>query len=168
MTQTRDMRAKSSQITDSGEIRELLENCGICRLGFSERGTPYVIPINYGYTYENDIISTYYHSSREGRKLDILMDNPLVCFEADRVIRLDPDKNPDRNAVVWESIIGTGIMREVTDFNEKRLMLGNMMKVFIRYNPYYRPTPLTDSRVINILMLKLVLDEYKAKRLYHI
>jgi len=161
------MNMKGCQITDTEEIRAILENSGICRLGFSENGVPYVIPINYGYTYKDGVITLFFHSTRIGRKIDIMKENPLVCFEADYVIRIDPDKNPDRNAVIWESIVGTGTMQEVTDFDEKRLLLGNMMRVFKRYNPHYCPTPLTDSRVINIKVFKLVLDEFKAKRLYH-
>jgi len=167
MTQTRKLRT-GYQITDREEIKSILDNAAICRLGFSEQGIPYVIPINYGYTYENDIITLFFHSGREGRKLEIIKTNPIVCFEADTVQRLNPEEDPGGNAIKWESIIGTGTIEDVTDFDEKKFMLGNMMKIFKKYNPYYKPNPLTDSRIINIKMLKLVLDEFKAKRLHHI
>jgi len=123
--------------------------------------------MNYGYTYENGVITLFFHSSGEGRKVEIIKQNPVVCFEIDYDTKLNPDDNPDRHAVMWESLIGTGTAQIVTNLDEKRRMLGNMMRKFRGYNPHYRPTPLTESRVIDVLMIKLVLDEFKAKRVFH-
>ena len=168
MTQTREMRLKNNEITDPEMIRKILDKCAICRLGFSEGGIPYVIPINYGFTFENGIITLFFHSSGIGRKIDIIKENPIACFEIDCEYWLNPDENPGRNAVRWESLIGTGKIEYVEEFYEKRRMLGNMIRKFRLYNPLYRPTPLTDDRVVNVTMLKLVLDEYKAKWELHI
>lgn len=166
MTQKRAMRMKDKEITDEREIREILENCHICRLGFSEENIPYTIPINYGYTYENGIISTFFHCSWEGRKIDIIKKNPVVCFEIDYVIHVEPEEH-NGIAVIWESLIGTGHIETINDVREKYLMLGNMMRKFRKYNKHYKPTPLTRERVDGVQMLKLVLDEFKAKRLLH-
>ncbi len=40
-------------------------------------GMPYIVPLNFGY--ENR--SLYFHSAREGRKIDILRTNSRVCIE---------------------------------------------------------------------------------------
>jgi len=69
--------------------------------------------------------------------------------------------------VRWDSLIGTGTIQTITDFNEKKMMLENMIKKYLGYNPCYRPSPLTDARVEHVLMLKLALDEYKVKRVLH-
>jgi len=166
MSQSRPLRL-GLQITDREEIGKLLDDCERCRLGFSEDGVPYILPLNYGYTYEDGVITAFFHSGREGRKLEIIKKNPVVCFEVDCDYRLNPDENEARNAVQWDSLIGTGTIQIITDLHEKKMMLGNMIKKYRRYNPHYRPTPLTDSRVYHVLMLKLVLDEFKVKRVVH-
>jgi nitroimidazol reductase NimA-like FMN-containing flavoprotein (pyridoxamine 5'-phosphate oxidase superfamily) len=162
------MQAQNCRITSREEIKSILDNSGICRLAFSDDGVPYVIPITYGYTYVGDVLTFFFHSSGVGRNIDIIKKNPTACLEIDCVYRLNPEDNPKRHAVKWESIIGSGTIEFVMDFYEKRMMLGNMMKTFRRYNPYYRPTPLTDIRVENVTMFKLTLDEFQAKRLHHI
>ena len=60
MTQTREMRRKEKEITNAEEIKDMLETCAVCRLGFSEGGVPYVIPINYGYTYAESVITVFF------------------------------------------------------------------------------------------------------------
>ena len=58
-------------------IEALIRECDTCYVGMADTdGTPYVIPMNFGY--ENDII--YLHSAPEGRALSILERNPKVCL----------------------------------------------------------------------------------------
>ena len=168
MTQTREMRLKDREITDPAEIKSILDDCAICRLGFSEGGVPYVLPMNYGYTYEGGVITLFFHSAGLGRKIDIINANPTVCFEIDSEHRLDPDERPDRSSVKWESLVGSGTLEYVNDFQEKRLMLGNMIRKYRRHNSLYKPNPLTDDRVDGVTMFRLTLDEFKAKREYHL
>jgi len=167
MTQSREMRRKEKEITNPEEIKDILETCGICRLGFSEGGIPYVIPINYGYTYTDGVITVFFHCAGEGRKIDIMKQNPVVCFEIDRVERLDPAGSPENISLKWESLIGTGTAQFVDDIQEKKKFLGSMMRIYKGYNPHYRPETLTDERVRGVTMFKIVLDEFKAKRIFH-
>ena len=30
----------------------------------------YIVPLNFGYTYEEDVLKLYFHSAGEGRKVD--------------------------------------------------------------------------------------------------
>jgi nitroimidazol reductase NimA-like FMN-containing flavoprotein (pyridoxamine 5'-phosphate oxidase superfamily) len=145
----------------------MLETCAVCRLGFSEGGVPYVIPINYGYTYADGVITVFFHCAGEGRKIDIMKQNPVVCFEIDRVERLDPAGSPENISLKWESLIGTGRAQFVEDSDEKKKLLGNMMRIYGGYNPNYRPEVLSDERVHGVTMFKIVLDEFKAKRILH-
>jgi nitroimidazol reductase NimA-like FMN-containing flavoprotein (pyridoxamine 5'-phosphate oxidase superfamily) len=162
------MRLKEKQVTDRAEILDIIKKCERCRLGFSEDGIPYVIPINYGFTFTDGVLTLFFHCAGEGRKIDVIKKNPLVCFEIDCHTRIDPGQNPDKFAIIYESLVGTGTMEFVNDFNEKRTILGNMIRKFRSFNPLYHPNPLTDNRVDEVTIMKLVLDEYKAKRAYHL
>lgn len=38
----------------------------------------YIVPLNFGYTYEEDVLKLYFHSAGEGRKVDALAADPKV------------------------------------------------------------------------------------------
>ena len=43
----------------------------------------YIVPLNFGYTYEEDVLKLYFHSAGEGRKVDALAADPKVAIEMD-------------------------------------------------------------------------------------
>jgi nitroimidazol reductase NimA-like FMN-containing flavoprotein (pyridoxamine 5'-phosphate oxidase superfamily) len=93
--------------------------------------------------------------------------NPIVCFEADREERLDPAGSPENISMKWESLIGTGRAQFVEDFAEKKALLEILMRLYGRYNPHYRAETLSEARVRGVTVFKIVLDEFKAKRIWH-
>lgn len=77
------MRRKDREITDICAILELVSECKVCRLAMTDGGIPYIVPLNYGYEYADGALTFYFHSAKEGRKLEILKKNPAVCLELD-------------------------------------------------------------------------------------
>lgn len=62
---------------DNEQIESVLKQCSICFVGMADtEGTPYVIPMNFGYKDG----SLYLHSAQEGRSISILNRNPRVCI----------------------------------------------------------------------------------------
>ena len=53
--------AKPRFITDPEIIRKILDRCKIIHLGMQEDGHVYVVPTNYGYTYEDGKLTFYSH-----------------------------------------------------------------------------------------------------------
>ena len=47
------MTKRERQITDEAQILEILDKSKVLHLGLSVNDEPYVIPMNYGYTYKN-------------------------------------------------------------------------------------------------------------------
>lgn len=76
------MRKSDREITDRSAIDEIIRRCRACRLGLSDEGQPYVVPLNFGY----DGHALYFHGAMEGRKIDVIRKNSRVCFEFDIVI----------------------------------------------------------------------------------
>lgn len=72
------MRRKDREITDIHTILELVSECKVCRLAMTDGGVPYIVPLNYGYEYADGALTFYFHSAKEGRKLEILKKNPTV------------------------------------------------------------------------------------------
>ena len=76
------MRRKDREITHIRTILDLVSECKVCRLAMTDGGVPYIVPLNYGYEYADGALTFYFHSAKEGRKLEILKKNPTVCLEA--------------------------------------------------------------------------------------
>ena len=77
----------------SHEIDQLLKSQPIGRLGCYAKGKVYITPITYLYD------GTYlYGHSREGLKIQMMRQNPKVCFEVDTM----------ENLANWKSVIIQG------------------------------------------------------------
>ena len=62
------MHRSDKEITDSQEITAIMEKADICRIALADGDCPYIIPVNF--VVRNNYL--YFHSSPEGRKINIL------------------------------------------------------------------------------------------------
>ncbi len=118
------MRRKDKEITDKALIEAILREAVICRIAMSENNRPYVVPMNFGY--ENDTL--YLHTGHRGKKIDILKENPLVCFEAESRVETVRAESACRWGMRYMSVIGSGRASFVDDPEGKRTALGIIMK----------------------------------------
>lgn len=95
------------------EIENLLRTQIIGRIGCSEEGISYVVPISYAYDGEN----IYCHGF-EGKKIDIMRKNPWVCFQVDETTDL----------ANWKSVIAWGEFEELDDHDERNKALQLLLK----------------------------------------
>ncbi|HVE58440.1 MAG TPA: pyridoxamine 5'-phosphate oxidase family protein [Pyrinomonadaceae bacterium] len=84
----------------NGQIKEVLKSIGFGHLGMARGIHPYVVPIHYAYDEPHIYIYT-----TEGKKTEIIKDNPEVCLQVEDV-KSDTD---------WVSIIATGEAVIITD-----------------------------------------------------
>lgn len=114
------MRRKDREITDQKALLEIVQNSAVCRLGLAVDSRPYVVPLNFGYTWgENEPLTLYFHCSKEGLKLDMLAQNNLVCFEMDGEHQLLRRENPSDYSFAYASVIGWGRAAILTEEAEK-------------------------------------------------
>ena len=59
-------------VTDSEQIRHILDTGKVLHLGLAVNNEPYVVPMNYGYTMEDGKLTVYLHSAVRGKKLDMI------------------------------------------------------------------------------------------------
>ena len=118
------MRKANQEITDKLILDEILRSSKICRLGMIDRGLPYILPFNFGY-HENCI---YIHSAPEGKKIDLLRQNPLVCFEVEQNAEIIEDEVACKWSTMYRSVVGYGNVEIVADFAEKSKGLEIIMK----------------------------------------
>ena len=79
------MRRTDREITDAEKITQIIQTCHCCRLGFCDNGAVYIVPLNFGYDWEDKLVF-YFHCAHEGYKLDLLHKNPHVCVNASSFI----------------------------------------------------------------------------------
>lgn len=117
------MRRSEKEITDRAEIDAVIQRSKVLRLGLSDYGQPYVVPLCFGY----DGRSLYFHCAREGRKLEILRRNNRVCVEFDIVDGLVESDQACNWSMKFQSVIGFGTAQVVEDLPEKRDALALLM-----------------------------------------
>jgi nitroimidazol reductase NimA-like FMN-containing flavoprotein (pyridoxamine 5'-phosphate oxidase superfamily) len=125
------MRQAKKEITDEAVIIDLLKRCHVGRLGTAGRdGYPMIKPLNFVF-HENKI---YFHTAREGEKIEDIRDDNRVCFEADLPIAFvkGEAKDPCRAEYLYRSVIIRGRAQVVDDRDEKISALGLLMR---KYQP---------------------------------
>ena len=122
------MRRSDREITDSNAIEAFIAREKIIRIAFFDNGDIYIVPVNYGYSHENDVYSFYFHGAKAGRKYELTKSSPKVGFEIDGNFEvLEADTACDFSAK-FQSVIGTGTLSLIDDNDEKITALDRLMK----------------------------------------
>ena len=148
------MRRKDKAILDPATIEEIIGKSLVCRLAMAEDNQPYVVPLSFGFK-DNTL---YFHSSPEGKKIDMLKKNSMVCFEFD----LDHEVFADEEACQWgmkyRSVIGFGKALLVEDLEEKRKGLDVIMQHYSGRSFQY-----PEFAVENVVVIKIEIESMTGK-----
>ena len=150
-------RRKDRTIDDRKEIEALLDRMPVGRLGLTTDEGPYVLSVNYLPT-EGCI---YFHSAREGKKMDALRDNPRVCFLVEDVGSQVQWKVGCGFSQIYESVICFGNSELVENEEEKRLILDQLTKRFLPSEVSLQP--FDPKKVKNTAVVKIKVDWMTAK-----
>ena len=154
------MRKANREVKDTKELAAILQACDVCRIAFSDGQYPYVVPLNFGYEF-GDALTLYFHCAKEGRKLDLMRSNPKVGFEMDCSHKLITGTAACDYTMNFESIIGYGVLSEVTELEDKIYGLDTVMKHYgFEGQPEYKPSVFERTAV-----LKLQVLSFTGKRL---
>jgi nitroimidazol reductase NimA-like FMN-containing flavoprotein (pyridoxamine 5'-phosphate oxidase superfamily) len=120
------MRRKDKEITDPEAIVSIIRRSTVCRLGMSDDGQPYVIPMSFGYQDG----AVYFHCAPEGRKIEILRKNPRVCIEFDVDCLLKTGDSACKWGFHFNSAIAFGVAAIIEDSTEKQAALDIIMRQY--------------------------------------
>ena len=101
------MRRKDREITNKAVIEDFLSRQTIIRIGFYDKGEIYIVPVNYGFCYENGQYRFYFHGAKAGRKYALSLQNPSVGFEIDGNYALVTAEEACGHSAYFQSVIGT-------------------------------------------------------------
>jgi nitroimidazol reductase NimA-like FMN-containing flavoprotein (pyridoxamine 5'-phosphate oxidase superfamily) len=152
------MTKRERQITDPDQIRDILEKGKVLHLGLAVDNEPYVVPMNYGHTFENGKLTLYLHSALRGKKLDMIRKNPNVFFEIDCDVQPFEGVKPCQYGIVYSSVMGRGVAHIVEDVEEKKQAMMALMKTQTGKDFFFE-----DKWVSIVAVLRIDVEQYTAK-----
>ncbi len=100
------MRRKDRKVTDFNTILKIIDECEIIRLGFSDDNVPYIVPVNFAYTVNENKIEFYIHGAVAGRKFELMNKNHICSFEMDIPIKMECDYLKRDVTMRYKSVMG--------------------------------------------------------------
>ena len=153
-----EMRRKDRQINSPEQIKEILHEAKVCRLGLWDGDEPYVVPLSFGWQWD-DCLNLYFHCAPEGRKLDILHRFPKAAFEIDCLKKLAGGPAACSWSAVYCSLMGVGTVSFVTQADQKRRALDAIMEQQTGKGGF----EYTDQHLARVTVLSLKAERLTAK-----
>lgn len=152
------MRRSEKAMADRGAVEAVLGACAVGRLGtVGPDGWPMVKPVNFVY----DRGRLYFHTAREGEKIEHLRAEPRVCFEAHQpVAYVRPRAQACEADYLFRSVIARGRAVFVEDPEEKREALRLLMD---KYEGPGRWPPLPEDKVAAVGIVRIDVEELVGK-----
>lgn len=149
------MRKKNQEITDKQTIEEIIKKSDVCRIAMFDEDFPYIIPFNFGY--KNDCL--YIHTAKEGKKIELLIKNNKVGFEIEQKAEILKNEIACKWSTKYRSIIGTGKVEIINDFEQKKLALEIIMNHYDKNKTHF----FEDKQINAISILKVNIISLTAK-----
>ncbi len=121
------MRRQDREVTEPERIRQIISACTCCRLGFCDQGQAYIVPLSFGFTERDGKYTFYFHSAKEGRKIDLIRRTGYAAFEMDTNYQLRTAAAACAHSASYQSIMGGGPVAFVEDPAEKEAALQAIM-----------------------------------------
>ena len=140
------MRRNDKEIHDRDAVEAIIRDSLVCRLALSDENRPYVVPLCFGYR-DNAL---YFHSSPEGKKIEILRKNGNVCFEFDIDQEVVQDEKPCKWTMNYRSVIGFGKGSLVENLEEKKKGLDVIMQQYSSKSFEYLQPEIENTFIIKV------------------
>jgi nitroimidazol reductase NimA-like FMN-containing flavoprotein (pyridoxamine 5'-phosphate oxidase superfamily) len=149
------LRRSDRELTDRADIDDVINRARICHLALCKNNVPYAVPMNYGYADG----CLYFHSAKEGKKIDILRSNNSVSF----TIYVDERHAASDAACKWstkyKSVIGEGKAFLVEEPGKKEAALAIIMRHYSDREFTFDPLQLNKAVII-----KVIIDSLSGKQ----
>ena len=122
------MRRSDREIREAERIDAIISSCHCCRLGFCDGKDAYIVPLNFGFCSEGGKRAFYFHSAKEGRKIELIARNGHAGFELDTGYALKTGETACSHSARFQSVIGSGTVSFVEEAAEKKTALRLLME----------------------------------------
>lgn len=120
------MRRKDREVSDFKTIIGIIDECEIIRIGLSDGDFPYIVPVNFAYTVEDEEICFYIHGAMAGKKYEMLTKKPYCSFEMDIPLEMDCIVEKKDVTMRYKSVMGKCKV-EFLEGEEKEFAIDNVI-----------------------------------------
>lgn len=151
----REMRRKKQQLSEAQCIEILNKGTsGVLCLN-EDHDYPYAVPLSYVIDYPH----MYFHSAKQGHKIDILQQNNQVSFCV-----IDQDEiHPQTYTTYFRSVIVFGTIRIINDPLEKRTAIEKLAKRYAPHNSSHCLQQEIENGWNSLCMLDLTISHMSGK-----
>jgi len=150
------MRRNDKEIKEIAAIEEIIDKAQVCRIAMCDNNQPYIVAMNYGYRSGN----FYFHSAKEGKKIDILRKNRNICIEVDTDIELVTGSKACKWGMKYLSIVAQGEIEFIEDPKEKAAALDIIMEKYAGQQKF----EYQESALGEVLIIRAIITELTGKK----
>lgn len=154
------MRRKDREVSNMDDIIDIISRCEVCRLAFFDDEYPYIVPLNFGHSYDGTTLELYFHGANAGKKLALLKDNNKVGFELDCSLKLIANEDACEYSMEYESVCGNGTVF-LLDESEKAYALQQLMKQYVKDKQF----EFSEKALNSVAVFKLIVNTITGKKL---
>ncbi|SDK03506.1 pyridoxamine 5'-phosphate oxidase family protein [Natronincola ferrireducens] len=150
------MRREEREVKDKALIESILQKALFLRIALCDGDKPYIVPMNFGY--REGIL--YLHSSRKGKKIELLKSNNNVAFQMDIDTAIVKADSPCDWSMKYASLTGYGRAEFIEDYDEKIEGLTIIMKKYGEKQCFN----FSEMSVKNVTVIKITIEEMTGKK----
>jgi nitroimidazol reductase NimA-like FMN-containing flavoprotein (pyridoxamine 5'-phosphate oxidase superfamily) len=152
------MRKRDKETTDFNDIEKILKESKVCRLAFNDDNYPYIVPMNFGYKNRE----LYFHSAKNGKKVDLIKTNNQASFEIDVEHQIIKSTDECKWTARYESVTGYGT---IIILNEPAEKIAALKTIMTHYSGPEASDWKFDENIINrVLTFKLIIKKILRKK----
>lgn len=170
------MRRVHREIQGPDAIHALIDACQTVRIGTADGNGPFVVPMSFGYVWDEEgwqkmregstehpvPLRLYLHSAAGGRKARCFASSPRVAIEMDRELGVIAGSYACSYSFSYQSIMGAGTIVPVEDGDAKAEALARLMEHMAPGTPVSFPP----EAVSRVAIWRIDVDELSGKERY--
>ncbi len=153
------MRRREREIKEFKEMEEIIEKADVCKVALSDNNIPYIVTMNYGFKKGIKPV-LFFHSAKEGKKIEIIKHNNIACFQMSIEHKLGKTYVRCNCGMNYKSVVGMGRISFITNKEDKIEALNNIVD---RYSKEEKHS-FEDKYVDITNVLRLDIDEISGKK----
>lgn len=154
-----EMRRYKREVQDTRQIRRLLEECQVLRIGTMDQEGMFIVPVNYGYEYgEDGSLRFYIHSAGEGRKVRAFRQQERVAVELDCADGLIRGDYTCQYSMAFRSLMGSG---KICLLSGPEKLRG--LKLLMRHTAPESRISFSDEMVEAVHVYAIRMEEFRVK-----
>lgn len=154
------MRRTDREVTKIDDLFEIIDQCKVCRIAMIDERKSYIVPMNFGYDEIEGKLIFYFHSAKQGRKIEIMKKNNQVCIEMDCEHQLVEADVACDYGYYYASIIGNGTVEFIDEITLKKHALLKIMSHQTGRDEFTFDV----KSVQSVTVFQIVMDDYTGKR----